>query len=440
MADRLPWTIETLRDRGGTRLIEWLDNQGVDTAGLAQTRRRGLTILAVVAGLGAAGFVIVAGAAYLTLIRAWLDLIDRARVMFGFARPTGPDWLLVASLVAALAAPLVLVAIAYRYYLKEWRRRAAEVWPETRLMARFGLIRPLPANAGPSRMADHEAYLQALGASPAWAGTPVTGIFARIEQDVAMRALATGLIVGVSRRPLIDLLTIAGAALELQIHVLSRLGKRPNLRVWLILLQRTGASLFFNTYLNRDQLWELTLAVKKAALGLQAVGEVSDQVSDWLANVDPDEYLDALPDQGTSGMLRAGAEVALSASSFAMGVGAAGVRQIAVVIDRYGDDLIEGILAGGILYYHGISLAADCLAVDRAQRASADWNRTPYQATAVIASFAGGILRKHVREYRAVLREKRRQLAGAMAQKFGQTGAGAWSRVKQAIRRTETPS
>jgi hypothetical protein len=298
-------------------------------------------------------------------------------------------------------------------------------------------MRPLPARAAPARIAEHEAYLEALRASPAWQGTPVAGIFGKIEEDVAKRALATGLIVGVSRRPIIDLLTIGGAALELQLHVLSRLGKRPNLRTWLILLQRTGASLFFNTYLNREQLWELTLVVKKAALGLHAVSEVSDQVSDWIADVDTDEYFDALPDQGAYAMLRAGAEVALSSTSFAMGVGATGVRQIAGVIDRYGDDLLEGILAGGILYYHGISLAADCLALDRIDRASAGLNRTPYQATAAISSFAGGILRKHVQDYRAVLREKRRQLAGAVSQKFGQTGTGAWLRVKEVFRRTE---
>jgi hypothetical protein len=409
----------------------------VDTSVLAQTRRRGLTILAVVAGLSAAGFAVIAAAAYFTLIRSWLDVLERTRVMLGFARPAGPDWLLVAGLAAALAAPLGVVVILYGYYLRAWRRRAAEVWPEARQMGKFSRMRPLPATAAPAHVVEHEAYLEALRASPAWQGTPVAGIFAQIEEDVAKRALATGLIVGVSRRPIIDLLTIGGAALELQLHVLSRLGKRPNLRTWLILLQRTGASLFFNTYLNREQLWELTLVVKKAALGLHAVSEVSDQVSDWIADVDTDEYFDALPDQGAYAMLRAGAEVALSSTSFAMGVGATGVRQIAGVIDRYGDDLLEGILAGGILYYHGISLAADCLALDRTDRASTELNRTPYQATAAISSFAGGILRKHVQDYRAVLREKRRQVAGAVSQKFGQTGTGAWLRVKEVFRRTE---
>jgi hypothetical protein len=412
----------------------------VDTSALAQARKRGLTILAVVAALSAAGFAVIAAAAYATLIRSWLDLLDRTRVMLGFARPAGPDWLLVAGLLAALAAPIAVIAILYSYYLRAWRHRAAEVWPEARQMSKFSRMRPLPATAALARTVEHQAYLQALETSPAWQGTPVNAIFGRIEEDVAKRALATGLIVGVSRRPLIDLLTIGGAALELQLHVLSRLGKRPSLRTWLILLQRTGASLFFNTYLNREQLWELTLVVKKAALGLQAVSEVSDQVSDWLANVDTDEYMDALPDQGAYGVLRAGAEVALSSSSFAMGVGATGVRQIAAVIDRYGDDLIEGILAGGILYYHGVSLAADCLALDQVQRAGAELNRTPYQATAAISSFAGGILRKHVREYRAVLREKRRQIAGAVTQKVGQTGVGAWLRMRQVFRRPDTPA
>jgi hypothetical protein len=41
------------------------------------------------------------------------------------------------------------------------------------------------------------------------------------------RAVATGLIVGVSHRRFIDLFTIFAATLELQLHMLSRLGKRP---------------------------------------------------------------------------------------------------------------------------------------------------------------------------------------------------------------------
>jgi hypothetical protein len=383
--------------------------------------------------------VVIATAAYFTLVRNWLDFLDRTRVMLGFARPAGPDWLLVAGLAVALAAPVAVAVILYRYYLRAWRRRATEVWPESRQMRRFSRMAPLPAPADTTRVARQQEYLDALAASPGWAGTSEHGIFSAMEQDISKRALATGLIVGFSRRPIIDLLTIAGAALELQLHVLARLGKRPNLRVWLMLFQRTGASLFFNTYLNREQLWELTLAIKKAALGLHAVSEVSDQVSDWLADVDTDEYMDAFPDEGLYGMMRAGAEVALSSTSFAIGIGAAGVRQVSLLIDRYGDDLLEGVVAGGILYYHGISLAADCLALDQAHRAGSTLNRTPYQAAAAISSFAGGILRKHVRDYRTVLREKRRQLGAAATQKLGTAGAGAWSRVKDAFRRAETP-
>jgi hypothetical protein len=398
-----------------------------------------MNIAAAIAVLSAAGFVVIAAAAYFTLIRSWLDLLDRTRIMLGFPPPAGPDWLLIAGLAAALIVPVAAALFLYGYYLRAWRRRVGQVWPDAHHMRRYSRMRPLPPRATPAQLEEHETYVQALAASPGWVDTPVSAIFGQIEQDIAKRALATGLIVGVSRRPIIDLLTISGAALELQLHVLSQLGKYPNLRTWLTLLQRAGASLFFNTYLNREQLWELTLAVKKAALGLHAVSELSDHASDWLANVDTDEYLDALPDEGAYAMLRASAEVALSSSSFALGVGATGVRQISRVIDRYGDELLEGILAGGILYYHGIALAADCLAADQVHRSSAELNRTPYQATAAIASFAGGLLRRHVREYRAVLRDKRRQLAGAITQKFGQTGSSAWLRLKDVFRRTETP-
>ena len=33
-------------------------------------------------------------------------------------------------------------------------------------------------------------------------------------------------------------------------------------------------------------------------------------------------------------------------------------------VERTGVEILEGVLAGGVLYYHGMALAADCLALD----------------------------------------------------------------------------
>ena len=43
---------------------------------------------------------------------------------------------------------------------------------------------------------------------------------------------------GISRNRAVDLFSIAAAALELQLHVLTRLGKRPSLAAWRQMLAR----------------------------------------------------------------------------------------------------------------------------------------------------------------------------------------------------------
>ena len=107
------------------------------------------------------------------------------------------------------------------------------------------------------------------------------------------RAIVVGRIISVSQHRLVDLLTIFVGTLEMQLHVLTRLGKQPSLAAWRLLLARCGASLFVNTYLSRqDAVW-VTLAIKKAAMGFQAAGDVAGEAADALdaGDLDLDEGL-----------------------------------------------------------------------------------------------------------------------------------------------------
>ncbi|MBM3941205.1 MAG: hypothetical protein FJ318_10100 [SAR202 cluster bacterium] len=238
-------------------------------------------------------------------------------------------------------------------------------------------------------------------------------IHQEIEDDVAERAIATGLIVGVA----------PSAALELQLHVLSRLGKRPTLGTWMEMLKRAGASIFVNTYLQRGDTLAISLAINKIAMGLNATAELGEEAAAYLRDLDAAEDVDADDDQdlaSTMGEAMEGAEdtgipllkplATMGAMSFT--VGSIGLRQIADVVDAMGNELLQGAIADGILYHHGMALAADTLALDQAHRESAAMHRGARQGTARAASVAGRILQSHIRDYRAAYRQRRRVVTG----------------------------
>jgi hypothetical protein len=52
---------------------------------------------------------------------------------------------------------------------------------------------------------------------------------------------------------------------------------------------------------------------------------------------------------------------------------------LAQFAERAADDIMEGLLAGGIIYYHGAALAAECLAPDPAPENMTDpYELSPY--------------------------------------------------------------
>ena len=373
----------------------------------------------------------------------WIAMLEGVRHAAGFAPPAaGPDyWILGGMAVLAVIAAAVL-ALAYAAYRRAWSRRLQSVWGGPAEAAHLRM-QPLRGLAGERELRRKAAYLQALAATPAWRGAamePCDGtresyekaaaaMLRSVEIDIAHRAVTAGLVIGLNRNALIDTLGIAASAFELQLHVLTRLGKRPSPRMWIELVKRTGASLFLNTYVTREDALYLNLAIRKAALGLEVASDSVQEASSALADVDWDEVL--------GGMSVPGLSAVTSFATMSLSVGAFGLRHLGGFIEATANDLLQGVLAGGILYYHGMALAAECLALDEQHRRSPEMTRTIGQAMNVACAPAGRLLRDQVRRMREFLRE-RRKLAFTAAKDAARQGvdklrnasSSTWDSVK----------
>jgi hypothetical protein len=122
-----------------------------------------------------------------------------------------------------------------------------------------------------------------------------------------------------------------------------------------------------------------------------------------------------------------------------MSVGAFGLRHIGSFVETTANDLLQGVLAGGILYYHGMALAAECLALDEEHRRSPEMTRTIGEAMNIACAPAGRLLRDQVRRMREFLRERRRMVFGAATDaakqgidKLRTSSSSKWASVKNA--------
>jgi len=192
------------------------------------------------------------------------------------------------------------------------------------------------------------------------------------------------------------------------LHVLSRLGKRPSTYAWRLLIQRCGASLFINSYLNRQDSLALNLMIKKAGMGLKASGDLMETTAQHLSesDFDLDEALN-LQHGGLLGMATKGIELG---ATMALTVGQVGLHVLGTLIESVGDELTQGTLAAAILYHHGMALASDTLALDAAHRASPAMNRKFREGVWKMGEIAGAILRDLVRQRRSAFRHRRSQV------------------------------
>jgi hypothetical protein len=74
----------------------------------------------------------------------------------------------------------------------------------------------------------------------------------------------------------------------------------------------------------------------------------------------------------------------------------------------------QGALAAGVIYYHGMALAADTLALDRVHRESPDMTRNFREGVWKMGEIAGSILRDIVRQRRSAFRQRRRQMVRSL--------------------------
>jgi hypothetical protein len=407
-------------------------------------RRRGQFLISLLLWAAVGGFLVVTSGSVLVVYHYAISLAEGARLSLGFAPPSyGPDWFLLCALVSGPAVGMLGLLLFVRWYKRLWLRRVAAVWPDTRQRRRYSKWQPAPMDGSGSKREERSDYLRALLQSPVWRDRNcprppddnqgrAEWLLDELEKDIAERALATGLTVGISHNRYIDLFTIFAAALELQLHVLSRLGKRASAHTWRLLIQRCGASLFINSYLNRQDSLALNLIIKKAGMGLQASGDLMESTAQHLSesDFDLDEALN-LQHNGVLGMATKGLELG---ATMALTVGQVGLHVLGTLIESVGDELTQGTLAAGILYYHGMALASDTLALDAAHRASPAMNRDFREGVWKMGEVAGSILRDLVRQRRTAFRNRRSQIIRSLPR-------SAYTRIQTLFgRKASTPA
>lgn len=379
-----------------------------ENATLASVRKRSLGYLGYLFWIFLGLFALWTANTLASLVERWVALLHGLRRSIGISAPAaGPDYWILGG-VAALALIAIIAAVgAYAAYRGAWNRRLLAVW-RTPAPSRHVRVHPLRPHADDVELRARTAYLQALVSSAEWTEIKASesykvtaeAVLRSIEIDIARRAVTAGLVIGLNRNPLLDALAITASAFELQLHVLTRLGKRPSLSTWMELVKRTGASLFLNSYITRDDALYLNLAIRKTALGLEMTSDSIDHAATTLSDIDWDEVLHGVSIPGLSAVT--------SFATLSMSIGAFGLRQLGSFIESTANDLLQGVLAAGVLYYHGMALAADCLALDEEHRRSPEMTRTIGQAMAIACAPAGRLLRDQVRRMREFLRERRR--------------------------------
>ena len=401
---------------------------------LNSVRRRGQTYVGYLLWIFMLLGLLWAANLVVALINQAIEVLRNIRSAAGFIAPaSGPDIWVLGGITALLIVAGTLILLAYAGYRASWNRRLAFTWG-TRPRTIHSRLKRLPAVADERTLKRRSEYLGTLLSSPGWSHSTVRSnslqdrteyliaaekVLREIEVDIARRAVTAGLVVGLNRNAFIDTVTIVASALELQLHVLTRLGKRPTPRIWVELTRRALASIFLNTYVTREDALYLNLLIRKAALGLEVA---SDAVQNTLADVDLDEIIGHTTIPGLSELTHV--------ASLGVSVGASGLRYIGNFIEHTANDLLQGVMAGGILYYHGMALAAECLALDEQHRRSPEMTRTISQAMTVACTPAGRLLRDQVRKMREFLRERRRQVLSVAKDNV----SGAADKVRETVR------
>ncbi|MQF48945.1 hypothetical protein FIM08_03495 [SAR202 cluster bacterium AC-647-N09_OGT_505m] len=379
-------------------------------AALLEIQRRGSYFIPALLWMAAVGGIAVLGGYFFIVLNVTLDTAERVRQSIGFDVPAaGPDWYILSIISIVASVPVGFIAVLGLWYWRIWQRRLRKVWRSGADIRRHAPIRTLTKGADAKELNTRIRYLKTLLDSPDWRDSGLTTngnaldvnairteddyrrlakrVFETIEKDVAERAIATGLIVSLGPSKLLDRATIIISALEMQLHVLSLLGKKPSLRTWHEMKKRTSASIFFNTFLNMEDMFAVSLTIRSTAITLEASAAMLEGgITEGVGNI-----------QGVGPLLQG-----------AIGAGGSVLDAIASLIKDAGDELSQGALAGGVLYFHGMTIAADILSLDTPHRQSPEMTRTPLEGARRTAVVAGSLLKNQVMAYREAYRKQTR--------------------------------
>ena len=148
-------------------------------------------------------------------------------------------------------------------------------------------------------------------------------------------------------------------------------------------------------------------------MGLSASAELMEAGEEALAKIELEEAFDEIDDllRSFGGEVGSIAKVLMTGiqatTQVGLSIGALGIRQIAEFIEHAGDGLVQGALAGAILYYHGMELAGYCLSLDIRHRNEPAMQRNFLETLGRGSTTAGKILLEQVKIKRRALRDKR---------------------------------
>lgn len=430
-------------------------SDSVDYSIWENIQKKGVLIFTIaIYGMAIGGAIIICGYVFFLLCQC-IELINRSRKALGFAVPeSGPDWLVLVLIACIICAMLTILLIMLRWYNHICDKKLKKVWPRKFDRMKYSRMNGRINTKGYS----HAQYIRELLQSPVWREkwedvckkipdkypvlngiSPETltdeecraaaaGIAAIVRIEIAKRALAVALLTGFSRKRWVDQLAICIAGLDIQIEVLGMLGKKLTLKYWRIMLKRTLASIFVNSFFNQQQVSDLIITIKSFAMGFSIVIENASDLLD-ASDAPVDEIFDSLRSiLGNSGggpllgdilaMLEKGTSASLIGLDLTLSAGASASRILAVIIEKIGDDVLEASLAGGILYYHGMELLRETLPFDEDQRESPEFKPSPYDCAVEIARSGGYAIRDLVRARRKQFVKRRIAAAKAMVNKI----------------------
>jgi hypothetical protein len=357
-----------------------------------------------------------------------LELSSKIKNILGYKVTSGQIDMIGASVIGTfIFIPIILTLICYLKYQASWNKKAMGIWGDRSLCKKHSRLPSFSDLFSVEQRSTQEQYLIELANTTAWKAELSKGnvtdfnktnllaeeLLRSIEKDIAERAITTGLIIGISSSRLIDNITIIITSLEIQMHVLSKLGRKPSIGVWYELLVRAGSSLFITDYLNRNDTFALTMTTKTIAAGMSYTASILDsdaaeEINEGLFDY-AEEFLNRFATGDISGaIVNSVLTTSELATNGAMSIGSEGLNLMSRLVEKHGDDLLQGVLSGGMLYYHGMSIAADSLAIDKQHRCSPRMSRTPFACMNIIAQTAGIILLGYIRTRKEYIRKKKR--------------------------------